>query len=178
MYRITGSPPTKTFPLPVHWWQGRGIQIFWDIYELETGCSRTSLNGNELLRVQRKLVRALCNYEFAKFAWTTLVRPNLRRALSMDVPFDDEGSDWILYGDMCRIDCRSSTLRRLARNVYSADKKTQTKLETKERTTKKSYRYNAHVKMDIPGITLCVGHGVCCNGYVFYDVVYLFCVSS
>ena len=48
-----------TFPAPPLWHQGRGIDLFWEMYTSETGCSQNSLNGQDPALVQRKLVRCL-----------------------------------------------------------------------------------------------------------------------
>ena len=60
----------------------KGSALFWDLYLKETGCSTTSMNGQNITNVQTKLVRALCNYEFAKYCWKVLVRPNLQELSS------------------------------------------------------------------------------------------------
>ena len=60
VYRITGKAGSSSnFPTPSLWRQGQGIDLFWDLYEKETGCSRVSLNGQDISLVQRKLVRSL-----------------------------------------------------------------------------------------------------------------------
>ena len=60
VYRITGKAGSSSnFPTPSLWRQGQGIDLFWDLYEKETGCSRVSLNGQDMSLVQRKLVRSL-----------------------------------------------------------------------------------------------------------------------
>jgi hypothetical protein len=48
-----------TFPAPNLWCQGKGIDLFWDLYTRETGCSRSSLDGQNIFLVQRKLVHSL-----------------------------------------------------------------------------------------------------------------------
>ncbi len=58
---ITGGNSNESdnsFSSPSLWRQGRGVDIFWELYTRETGCSRTSLNGQDLATVQRRLVRS------------------------------------------------------------------------------------------------------------------------
>jgi hypothetical protein len=62
VYRLTGYTKLGnglTFPAPSLWHQGRGIDLFWDLYTTETGCSQNSLNGQNPALIQRKLVRCL-----------------------------------------------------------------------------------------------------------------------
>ncbi len=62
VYRLTGIAEIGnglTFPAPVLWHQGRGIDLFWNLYTSETGCSQNSLNGQDPALIQRKLVRCL-----------------------------------------------------------------------------------------------------------------------
>lgn len=44
----------------------------------QTGCTSDDLKGLDVAMVQQKLVRALCNYKFAKFCWKSLVQPQLQ----------------------------------------------------------------------------------------------------
>lgn len=48
-----------SFPSPSLWLQGRGVDVFWDFYTKETGCSRSSMKGQDMSAVQRRLVRSL-----------------------------------------------------------------------------------------------------------------------
>jgi hypothetical protein len=62
IYRITGCHKLEnswTFPAPIMWCQGEGIDLFWELYTRETGCDRNSLNGQNISSVQCKLVRSL-----------------------------------------------------------------------------------------------------------------------
>lgn len=73
VFRLTGHDDIdkkSNFPALPTWVQG-GVELFWDFYTAETGCSRDSLNGQDMKLVQQKLVRSLCNYEFAKFCWVS-----------------------------------------------------------------------------------------------------------
>ena len=49
----------SSFPSPSLWLQGRGVDVFWDFYTKETGCSRSSMKGQDMSAVQRRLVRSL-----------------------------------------------------------------------------------------------------------------------
>ena len=82
--KITGTSDSSKFPPPPLWRQGEGINLFWEVYEKETGCSQSSLNRQNIIAVQQKLVRVLCNYEFAKFCWKSLVKPALSQNASVD----------------------------------------------------------------------------------------------
>ena len=60
VYRITGKAGSSSnFPTPSLWRQGQGIDLFWDLYEKETCCSRVSLNGQDMSLVQGKVVWSL-----------------------------------------------------------------------------------------------------------------------
>lgn len=62
VYRITGETKlysTSRFPAPVLWHRGQGVDLFWDFYCSECGCSRESLCSQEMKIVQQKLVRSL-----------------------------------------------------------------------------------------------------------------------
>ena len=52
------SGNNNPFPSPSLWRHGQGIDIFWERYMKETGCSRSSLNGQSIVAVQRQLVRS------------------------------------------------------------------------------------------------------------------------
>ena len=54
-----GKGSNNSFPSPSMWQQGSGIDVFWELYTKTTGCSRTSLNGQNMEYVQRMLVRSL-----------------------------------------------------------------------------------------------------------------------
>jgi hypothetical protein len=61
VFRITGHDDIEkksSFP-PLSTWAEGGIELFWEHYTSETGCSRNSLNGQDIKNVQQKLVRAL-----------------------------------------------------------------------------------------------------------------------
>ena len=78
VYEITGVNVQDEFPPPVKWENPEGIETFFKIYTVECGCSRTSLNRQDPKIVQRKLVRVLQNYNFAKFCWESLVEAGLK----------------------------------------------------------------------------------------------------
>lgn len=62
VYRITGVKKmykTSLFPPPILWHQGQGVDLFWELYKSECGCSRKSIFGQEMKTVQQKLVRSL-----------------------------------------------------------------------------------------------------------------------
>ena len=84
---------THSFAPPCSW-KENGEKLFWDIYNRETGCSKKSLNGQDIQVVQNKLVHVLCNYRFAKFCWKSLVEPNLQEATAVSTHLCDTG--WTL----------------------------------------------------------------------------------
>ncbi|KAL7554677.1 hypothetical protein ACHAWF_018946 [Thalassiosira exigua] len=117
VYNITGQDPENdsTFLAPSLWRQGS--DSFWDLYTKETGCTRASLNGQCAYSVQRKLVRSLCNYNFAKFCWKTLVQPELNSASG-----DNEAgavTHWLLDKDSTS-QIRSGVIERLLKHVHTA----------------------------------------------------------
>ena len=62
VYRITGEKhlySSSRFPAPVLWHRGQGVELFWELYSSECGCSRDSLSGQDIKAVQQKLVRSL-----------------------------------------------------------------------------------------------------------------------
>jgi len=117
VYRITGLEGLENssrFPAPSLWRQGKGIELFWDLYTSETGCSNHSLNGQSMNLVQRKLVRTVGNYEFAKFCWKTLVQQGL-----YDASDADKGrvvTHWLLDKDS-KARIKSGGIDRLVRHV-------------------------------------------------------------
>ncbi|TMW59263.1 hypothetical protein Poli38472_004332 [Pythium oligandrum] len=50
---------------------------FWDLYQSEIRSTKTSLNGQRPLEVQKQLVRLLKNYDAAKLSWNLIVLPEL-----------------------------------------------------------------------------------------------------
>lgn len=62
VYRITGETKlysTSGFPAPILWHRGQGVDLFWELYSSECGCTRESLCGQDIKTVQQKLVRSL-----------------------------------------------------------------------------------------------------------------------
>lgn len=60
---------------------------FYDLYEAETHATKSSLNGQRAIDVQKKLVRLLGNYEVSELCWNLLIAPDLPA---------EERSDWLL----------------------------------------------------------------------------------
>ncbi|KAL7543622.1 LOW QUALITY PROTEIN: hypothetical protein ACHAXR_013206 [Thalassiosira sp. AJA248-18] len=119
VYRITGHgglENSSSFPAPSLWRQGQGIELFWELYTRETGCSHRSLKGQSMSLVQRKLVRALCNYEFAKYCWKTLVQPELYAA--SDVNGGQDAAHWLLDEDS-RPRIKSGVIDRLLKHIQT-----------------------------------------------------------
>lgn len=65
---------------------------FWERYEQQVGATRTSLNGIPAVVVQKKMVRAFKNFEYAQEAWLRLVNPSLAKPA--------EKSPWLLTKEM------------------------------------------------------------------------------
>ncbi|CAI5733315.1 unnamed protein product [Hyaloperonospora brassicae] len=68
------------------------LASFWERYEEEIGASKTSLNGQKPVIVQKKMVRAFKNFEYAQEAWNRIVNPSLVRP--------GEQSRWLLSKEM------------------------------------------------------------------------------
>ena len=69
VHEITGSDDPLNFDPPLKWVNKNGIEEFFTLYMHECGTTKKSLNRQDIKVVQRKLVRLLQNYEFAKFCW-------------------------------------------------------------------------------------------------------------
>jgi len=131
VYRITGcvlDNRANNFPVPSLWRYGQGIDLFWDLYSRETGCTPVSLNGQSITSVQRKLVRFLYNYNFAKFCWKSLVEPQLRAASSESGRFDVV-TCWVLDEDSRCIN-NSGAIDRLLQQVYNVSNESRAKQAT------------------------------------------------
>lgn len=62
VYRITGERSmydNSHFSAPILWHRGQGVDLFWELFQTECGCSRGSLCGQEMKAVQQKLTRSL-----------------------------------------------------------------------------------------------------------------------
>ncbi|KAE9322858.1 hypothetical protein PF008_g17492 [Phytophthora fragariae] len=68
------------------------LATFWERYEEQIGASNTSLNGQPPFIVQRKMVRAFKNYDYAQEAWNRIVNPSLVKP--------GEQSRWLLSKEM------------------------------------------------------------------------------
>ncbi|KAL4138947.1 hypothetical protein KRP22_002600 [Phytophthora ramorum] len=68
------------------------LATFWERYEEQIGASNTSLNGQPPIVVQRKMVRAFKNYDYAQEAWIRIVNPSLVKP--------GEQSPWLLSKEM------------------------------------------------------------------------------
>ncbi|RLN05987.1 hypothetical protein BBI17_005892 [Phytophthora kernoviae] len=53
------------------------LATFWERYEEQIGASITSLNGQPPIVVQKKMVRAFKNYDYAQESWNRIVNPSL-----------------------------------------------------------------------------------------------------
>ena len=101
VYEITGVNTQHEFPPPVKWTNPDGIETFFKIYMSECGCSRNSLNRQDAKIVQRKLVRVLQSYDFAKFCWESLIEAGLIPPSNMRNldPGYALHTRWLLEGD-------------------------------------------------------------------------------
>lgn len=68
------------------------LATFWERYEEQIGASNTSLNGQPPVIVQKKMVRAFKNYDYAQEAWNRIVNPSLLKP--------GEQSPWLLTKEM------------------------------------------------------------------------------
>lgn len=85
VYKITGFLYEK-LPQPSEW-----LDKFWMSLDKEGIDLSENLESQDVSEIQRRFVRSLGHYEFAKFAWQEVVRPELRdRKEGLPVP------DWLL----------------------------------------------------------------------------------
>ncbi|OWZ11665.1 hypothetical protein PHMEG_00015281, partial [Phytophthora megakarya] len=68
------------------------LATFWEHYEEQVCPSTTSLKGQKPIIVQKKMVRAFKNYEYAQEAWNRIVNPSLVKP--------GEKSPWLLSKEM------------------------------------------------------------------------------
>ncbi len=62
VYRITGERSmydNSHFPAPILWHRGQGVDLFWELFQTECGCSRGSLCGQDMKAVQQQVVRSM-----------------------------------------------------------------------------------------------------------------------
>lgn len=69
VHDITGKDDPEEFDPPMKWVNKNGIKEFFALYTYECGTTRQSLCRQDVKVVQRKLVRLLQNFKFAKFCW-------------------------------------------------------------------------------------------------------------
>ncbi|KAL7998562.1 putative vacuolar protein sorting-associated protein [Plasmopara halstedii] len=65
---------------------------FWERYEDQIGATKSSLMGQRPIIVQKKMVRAFENYEYAQEAWNRIINPSLIKP--------SEQSPWLLSMEM------------------------------------------------------------------------------
>ncbi|KAF1788898.1 Vacuolar protein sorting-associated protein 13, C-terminal [Phytophthora cactorum] len=68
------------------------LASFWEHYEEQIGASMSSLKGQRPIVVQKKMVRAFKNYDYAQEAWNRIVKPSLVKP--------GEQSPWLLSKEM------------------------------------------------------------------------------
>lgn len=68
------------------------LASFWERYEEQIGASTSSLMGQRPVIVQKKMVRAFKNYEYAQEAWNRIINPSLIKPA--------EQSPWLLSIEM------------------------------------------------------------------------------
>ncbi|KAF4132478.1 Vacuolar-sorting-associated 13 protein C-terminal [Phytophthora infestans] len=68
------------------------LAFFWEHYEEQIGASMSSLKGQRPVIVQKKMVRAFKNYDYAQEAWNRIVKPSLVKP--------GEQSSWLLTKEM------------------------------------------------------------------------------
>ena len=124
VHELTGSYSQDLFPPVVSWANAEGIDNFWLLFKNECGCSRSSLREQDVKVIQRKLVRLLQNYNFAKFCWETLVQPAIKPPKN-----DLHANRWLLDDDN-KTAYNSGAMDILASHVHhSTLKKTRQPLE-------------------------------------------------
>jgi len=169
VYKMTGVNDAQRFPPPSSWRKGQdanaGVNAFWELYERETGCSKASLNGQKISDVQRKLVRALLNYNFAKYCWKTLVKPALLQSQQEELATPTarkraarRTTDWVLDKNT-RTKFRTGAVDMFAQHV----KKRETEIEKRQDDVSGSqpdvsYEVNLTIEMDEASVK--IGNGL------------------
>lgn len=145
VHEITGSDDPLHFDPPLKWVNKKGIEEFFALYTRECGTTKKSLNRQDIKIVQRKLVRLLQNYEFAKFCWQRLVQPNLRGS-------NYQTGDWKLDKDASSR-YSSGAIDVLASHVHL------TTLTSIQSVTE-VYRYDTSVEVNIDNVTFSAGNAL------------------
>lgn len=89
------------------------LSAFWARYQEQVGASKISLNGLTPMVVQKKMVRAFKNYDYAQEAWYRLVNPSLIKV--------GEQSVWLLTKEM-GMDSRGNVIDQLLSSFDSGNK--------------------------------------------------------
>lgn len=89
------------------------LSAFWARYQEQVGASKISLNGLTPMVVQKKMVRAFKNYDYAQEAWYRLVNPSLIKV--------GEQSVWLLTKEM-DMESRGNVIDQLLSSFDSGNK--------------------------------------------------------
>ncbi|GMH79110.1 hypothetical protein TrST_g1205 [Triparma strigata] len=144
VHAITGKDDPENFDPPMKWVNKNGIKEFFALYNLECGTKRESLNKQDVRVVQRKLVRLVQNFKFAKFCWERLVQPSLRGS--------NYHATWFLDDDF---DCKynSGAIDVLASHVHL-------QANRQLASIKEIFRYDTNIEAGIDNVTITAGNAL------------------
>jgi hypothetical protein len=143
VHQITGSAVTtaESFGNPYQWENKNGVKDFVEIYEQACGCTRDSLNGQDVDVVQSKLVRRLENYAFAKHCWFAILRPTTHK-------------EWVLDHKLSS-SYTSGAIETLALQVQQKSTESQARLRAHHQ-----YRYDTSVVFGVDLVQVCAGNAL------------------
>lgn len=102
-YDLFGVPPQEYHHLFTN---TKVKEKFWQIYQHETGATEADLCGQQLVTVQKKVVRLLKNYVLAKQFWERLVSPSLMSRSQQYCPWILNPRDYC--GGLCEFESISN----------------------------------------------------------------------
>ena len=140
VHAITGTASQTEDEFKEHllWKNSNGLDDFLRLYESSCGCSRESLNGQDAAIVQRKLVRTVESYAFARSCWIKIL-----------APFNNQ--PWLLDADS------SSTYTSGAIETLATQVQQQTTLRL---LNHQHYRYDCTVVFGVEVIEVCAGNAL------------------
>ncbi|GMI02432.1 hypothetical protein TrLO_g24, partial [Triparma laevis f. longispina] len=145
VHDITGKDDPEEFDPPMKWVNKNGIKEFFAFYTYECGTTRQSLCRQDVKVVQRKLVRLLQNFKFAKFCWERLVQPSLRGS-------NYQVAVWFLDDD-CQCNYNSGAIDVLASHVHLSTIKQLTPV-------REIYRYDTNIEAGVNKLTITAGNAL------------------
>ena len=120
---------------------------FWNLMEVEGIVNKTkSINGQNIVDVQKKMVRACRHYEFAKYAWEKYVAPLL---IENDEINSGEDEMWVLNPSS---DSGAVLIEELFSLVANYGSHNRSNVMDKSETDAKLFRMSKTVAVDIGGV--------------------------